>query len=131
MSDARTQFTEFETELPPDAMADTGLADRKTVKARKKVSVTAEKDREATLAGLMSIPNGRRWMWWLLGLCHVGHQPAHILSGSGAIDVPRSFLNFGEMNIGNQLIAAIYRAAPDEYARMVKEANEKEEINAA
>ena len=125
MSEARATF---EHEELPNALADAGLADRKTVKARRKVSVTAEKDREATLAGLMSIPNGRRWMWWLLGLCHVGHQPAHILA-SGPVDVPRSFLNFGEMNIGNQLIAAIYRACPDEYARMVKEANEKEEAN--
>ena len=128
MSDGQTHF---DPEELPDAMADAGLADKRQVKTRARDARNAEKDREATLAGFMSIPNGRRWMWWLLGLCHVGHQPAHILSGSGAIDVPRSFLNFGEMNIGNQLIAAIYRAAPDEYARMVKEANEKEEINAA
>jgi hypothetical protein len=116
---------------PRDIMADTPLTDPTEVGRRRKVAVSAEKDREATMAGLMSIPNGRRWMWWLLGMCHVGHQPAHIVPNKGTVDVPRSFLNFGEMNVGLQLIAELHKACPAEYLKMITEAAEKEKPNAS
>jgi len=69
--------------------------------------------------GIMSLKEGRKWMYDLLVRCHVGCTP---YLSERPYD---SAFQMGEQNIGLILQADIGLAAPDKYQLMLKEANEK------
>lgn len=70
---------------------------------------------KATIHAIMSQPNGRAFIYWLLGLCNMHSNP---FATNALIMAHRS----GEMNIGLQLLAEITtRENIDLYCQMLKE----------
>lgn len=63
---------------------------------------------------LLSVPRGRKYLWWLLQIGRVGTQPfsANALQTSFAC---------GELNVGNQILAHIISVDPAGYVRMMQE----------
>ena len=66
------------------------------------------------LRNTMSTPHGRRLMWHILSTCGLY---ANCFDGSGA----RTAFNCGRQAVGQQLLAEILAAAPDEYMTMQRE----------
>jgi len=102
-----------ETETPYNA------GDAQAVAKRQKSQKTRELQKKAALRKIMGDPEGRMWMWDLLGRC-----------GAFQLSFSREALimafNEGRRDVGNHLIAEITRLNPELYMRMVNENQEKE-----
>jgi hypothetical protein len=97
----------------------TDLSDPKSVHQRNVgVRLDAKARREMILA-IMSLPQGREWVWSVLEICHPFANPFR----ADALEM--AFLS-GEMNIGQRIIAEIQAATPDLYMQMCQEAGEKD-----
>ncbi len=120
MTDARF----FREEPQPDPMADTPLTDRKQVKTAKTRAKNRERERDNTLAGIMSVPEGRRFFHWLIGQCGPLQFPVNYPAPPCPIDVNGTMVNIGKMAIGNLLIAQLTRVCPEKYLDMLKESQE-------
>ena len=82
-------------------------------KARKKAGRNkAEKLR--VVEGIMSVPEGRKWLYEILKRCHVFSTPFQN-------DPYATAFNCGEQNIGQMLLADIVAAAEDQYVVMCRE----------
>lgn len=90
------------------------------VKTKRQRAKRIEEQRLAALRGFMSIPEGRRWIWWLLGECHV-------FASSFRADPHQTAFNEGARNVGLTILAEVMRVSPDEYLVMTKEAKAPEE----
>ena len=90
---------------------------QQVAKAQSKAK-TRELQRKAGLRLLMNTPEGRMWMWELLGLCGVYHS-------SFSVDGLSMAFKEGRRDIGLRLTAEINRLGPELYARMVAENNER------
>lgn len=90
------------------------LGDEAQVKARtKKVKLKAS-EADEVLAQLMSRPEGRRWLYSVLEMCHIFHTPFS--------DNPTQMaFNVGVQNVGIRLTGDVARAAPELYLLMLKE----------
>jgi len=66
---------------------------------------------------IMTVPQGREWMYDMLVICKVFGSP--LVPG----DTHYTYHNLGEQNIGKKLLQDINTSAPDEYVMMIKEAN--------
>ncbi len=86
--------------------------------ARKKAG-RKKKEELDFVSAIMSVPQGRAWMYGLLAACKVFGSP--IVQG----DPYFTYHNIGEQNIGKKLLQEINDAAPDEYIMMMREAKEK------
>ncbi len=73
-----------------------------------------EQDIDSAIEALLQVPNGRRFLWWLLSIGKVGGQP---FSPDAAVTA----FNCGELNIGNQIMARLMSTSPDLYTAMTKE----------
>src|SRR5438046_2714835 len=109
----------------PELGADTPLTDRKRVKSVKVRAKNAEKERQATMRGIMDIAEGRRFFRWLIAQCGALQFPVNYPAPGAAIDVPGTMVNIGRMGIGHLLIAELTSCAPDLYLKMLKEAQEQ------
>lgn len=94
-------------------MEDAGNAQQ--VKKRRNKARTDALLRESGLKALMGTPEGRMWMWWLLGMCGVYHLS--FVPGSAE----QTAFNEGARNIGLRLLAEIHRLCPELYSRMQRE----------
>jgi len=79
----------------------------KTAKAR-------EADRRETLRLIMSHPNGRAWIYWLLGECHI----LETCFNSNSL---RMAMLEGERNVGLKVMSEINQVALDEHVVMMRE----------
>jgi hypothetical protein len=105
---------------PPEPVPYDG-GDPAQVKDKRKRAKRVEEQRLAALRGLMSIPEGRRLVWWHLGLCQ-------IFMSSFRADPYLTAFNEGARNVGLTWLADIMKAAPDEYLTMTKEAKGPEDV---
>ena len=97
-------------DLPDDAANPEAVARRKTEAGRR------DKRLDATLEGILSLPQGREWIWDLLGFCRVYHQS--FVQG----EPDSTAFNEGRRSVGNKLLADIVRVSPTHYLAMMKEA---------
>ncbi len=87
---------------------------------RKRRAKFTESQRLTAVRGIMSVPEGRRWMWEVLEMCHVHHT-------SFTTNGLTTAFKEGERNVGLRIEADIMTAAPESYMQMVKEAKEFDE----
>jgi hypothetical protein len=93
--------------------------DAQHVAKRQKSQKTRDLQKASALKGIMSIPEGRMWMWDLIGRCGVYHS-------SYSPDALAMAFHEGHRNIGLHLTAEINRLSPELYARMVNENQDRE-----
>ncbi len=67
---------------------------------------------------VLSTPQGRRFLWRLLGVCHVFKTS---FTGNST-----TFFNEGKRDIGLRLLADINEASPDSYLKMMQEAKKEQ-----
>lgn len=70
--------------------------------------------REKVISTLMQHREGRDFMWWLLGIGRIGSQPF-------TNNALTTAFNCGELNVGQQIQAAIIESSPASYVQMMKE----------
>ena len=75
---------------------------------------------DGCVAALLSHRDGREYLYWLLEMGQIGHQPftANALTTA---------FNCGSLNIGQQILAHIIEVAPDGYLKMLKEKQEEQD----
>ena len=88
----------------------------KDIRRAERASRQAELARIEYLQAAMSMPQGRAWFHDLLLFTHVFDDP---FTGNALAEAYRK----GERNVGLRLFADIIAHCPDDYIRMVKEAN--------
>lgn len=103
--------TEVEVEGPED------IGDRKTVERKKLTARLKDKDRLDYLKGVLASPQGRAWVWDMLSMCGVFHNPMRA-------DAADTAFACGEMNVGQKILADVVRADPGAYVTMMNEAND-------
>lgn len=95
------------------------------VEAKKAEAARLQREREVDdFKWLMSMKQGRRVMWRLLGKTKLHHTP-HTMGASSEDNAFRA----GEQNIGLWLQAEIHALCPEMYSAMVKEQREQREQN--
>lgn len=97
-------------DLPDNAADPKAVAQRQTQAGRR------DKRLDATLEGILSLPQGREWIWELLGFCRVYHQS--FVQG----EPDSTAFNEGRRSVGNKLLGDIVRVSPAHYLTMMKEA---------
>lgn len=111
----------------PDPMADTPLTDKKKVRARAKKSDIKQVQRTDVLKGLLSLREGRAWLYWLLNeTCHVWNPSTCVNSRTGAFDPLGTMFNEGARSVGIVLDTQMKFASPSDYESMIRESQEKE-----
>lgn len=67
---------------------------------------------------VLSTPQGRRFLWRLLGVCHVFKTS---FTGNST-----TFFNEGKRDVGLRLLGDINEASPDSYLKMMQEAKKEQ-----
>lgn len=104
-------------EKPAEEKKPFDAGDPEAVKARKRELKGAETLRLDALKAIMGVPNGRAYMWWLLGQCG-------IYRSSFAGDPHRTAFNEGQRNIGLIVFAELHQHCAGDYQKMVAEAQQ-------
>ena len=100
------------------------LSDRKSVRWREKQAKLAELVRREVICGIMSVPNGRQWVYDLLAGCHIWAQ-------SFSRDPLITAFNEGERNVGIKLLNDIMQFCPEDYIQALREANGRQSADDA
>lgn len=93
-------------------------SDKKSVNNKRKKAAALERERLDFVAGIMSLPQGRKWMFGLMTDLNLFGNP--IVPG----DTYATYHNLGAQNFGKKLLQDINLAAPDDYVKMMKESRE-------
>ena len=108
--------------LPPiDVAADAPT--EANPKAEAKAAAQLVRGRLATLAGIMSVPDGRTWMAWLLTECRA------FCASDFANNQLAMARNIGLRELAISLQADLHRACPGEYLTMLRERGTNERDN--
>ncbi len=91
-------------------------ADPQQVNTARKKAARKDRERLDVVRGLMTLKEGRAWLYGLLGKCHIFEN----VFRPGQPDSTAYLC--GERNIGLAVLADIMAVAPDEYVTMCKEA---------
>lgn len=73
--------------------------------------------RDLFIRDMLARPDGREFIWWLLQIGKFGTQPF-------ATDPNLTAFGCGELNIGQQIFAAVIEADPAGFLRMQQEIND-------
>ena len=103
--------------LSPEDLPD-NAADKKSVARKKAESGRRDKRLQATLVGILSIKDGREWIWALLESCNVFSQS--FVQG----EPESTAFNEGKRSVGNRLLAEITSGAPEAFVQMMKESKQ-------
>lgn len=101
-------------------MAEYDASDPVQVKERRRRLKVIEKQRGDYIRSVMNVRQGRAWLYEILEMCHV-------FKTSFSSDAATMAFSEGERNVGLKMMADIMQHAPDMYAMMLKEAEEKED----
>lgn len=77
--------------------------------------------RDLFIKDCLARPDGREFFWWLLQVGKFGTQPF-------SIDPYMTAHSCGELNVGQQIFAAIAEADPSGYLRMQQERNDERSV---
>lgn len=92
--------------------------DVRHVRRARDIEKRDEKMRGAVVAGLMDMPEGRKWLWDMMARCGMYETP---YSESQL----RMAYNAGKSDVGRMILADIVQFAPDMYVQMIKEHQKK------
>jgi hypothetical protein len=101
----------------------TNAADRDAIKRAEVVNKTAREQELNDFRHIMQTPEGRRWMWRMLGVTGVFRTS---FTGNST-----TFFNEGMRNIGLILMTDLNEACPERYQQMMNEARRREETSNA
>lgn len=73
--------------------------------------------RDLFIRDMLARPDGREFIWWLLQIGKFGTQPF-------AVDSHSTAFGCGELNVGQQIFAAVIEADPAGFLRMQQEIND-------
>lgn len=104
----QTVEAEIEQEKPFDA------SDPKQVNESRKKAGRKNRERLEFIEGMMSIPQGRKWIWELMESCFIHSNPLV------ANDTHGTYFNLGQQNIGKRVLADVQQF-PELYVRMCNE----------
>jgi hypothetical protein len=90
--------------------------DKKAVNNARKRAARKESERLNVVYGIMSVKEGRTWMYEYLAQCGTFTSPF-------SQNHNQTDFNCGKQHIGHLLLADIMKAAPEQYWKMVKEAS--------
>lgn len=88
--------------------------DAQTAREQRREARIARRDELAELARFMSTPAGRRWLYNLLGFCH-------IYTSNFRTNALAMAHGEGERNVGLFVVADLAEASPDMFLQMHKE----------
>jgi hypothetical protein len=108
---AATVEAEMNLEKPFDA------SDSEQVNKSRKVAGRNRRARLDFVEGMMTLPQGRKWLWELMEYCSVHGSP--VVQG----DTHATYFNLGQQNIGKRVLADVQEFSAL-YVQMVKEAKE-------
>jgi len=88
--------------------------ERRKQDALRKIAELDEADIDETFRVLLTLPKGRKALWWLMQIGKIGVNP---FAGE------RNLTDFqcGELNVGQQIQARMMQVNPDGYVNMLKE----------
>lgn len=98
-------------------------SDPKHVKEKRKAARQEEQARAEMMNAIMSIPQGRKWIWELLSWCNIGHS---VLNSNPYLMAHSS----GQQDVGFRIMADAMMNQ-DSYLQMIKEAKEREDAKDA
>lgn len=78
--------------------------------------------RDLFIRDMLARPDGREFIWWLLQIGKFGTQPF-------ATDSNLTAFGCGELNVGQQIFAAVIEADPAGFLRMQQEINDARSSN--
>lgn len=99
-------------------MSERDLYPSETDQRREALEAESRRRRERELGDirkLLAIPEGRRFLWRLLG-------DAKVFAASYAGEAPATFFNEGKRDIGIKVLQEILAAKPDAFSQMQREA---------
>lgn len=99
-------------------MTQSSTSERKSVQAAAKAQRLADARREGVVKMLMSTPDGREWVFDLLGRCH-------LFGSTYTSDSRQSAFLEGERNVGLVLLADVLRICPELYLQAQRESNDR------
>lgn len=88
--------------------------DRRTYRQQVARQKREQEEIDEACKALLSVPRGRKYLWWLLQIGRVGTQPF-------AVNALQTSFACGELNVGNQILAHIISVDPAGYVRMMQE----------
>lgn len=88
--------------------------ENKTYQRQMRTAAQQSQNTDEALRALLSVPNGRDFLWWLLDIGRIGLQPFTGVAAS-------TDFNCGQLNVGQQILARILAVAPEGYLTMLKE----------
>jgi len=94
-------------------------SDREQLRRAKRSERLEEAQREADLAVVMSTPNGRRFIWWLLK--ESGNTSSVLRQGLDLV-----LFCAGKQDFGHMLLLRLTKEIPEQYLLMQREAIEAE-----
>jgi hypothetical protein len=95
---------------------DFNAGDATKVAARRGKVARGDERRRNGLRQLLRTPEGRAWLWWLLGECGIFRS---CFTGNST-----TFFNEGKREVGLPIMAELTEHFPDEYLLMAKEAKQ-------
>lgn len=99
-------------------MTEQAVYETDTERGRRELEAASRRKRERELGDmrkLLSIPEGRRFLWRLL-------SDAKVFAASYAGEAPSTFFNEGKRDIGIKVLQEILAAKPDAFSQMQREA---------
>lgn len=102
-------------ELEPDPSVPYDAGDEKMVRAARLRAKRADEERLEMVKAVMSLPQGRKWMWAILGHCGVLQTPF-------ATNALVMAFTSGKMDVGHFIIRDVMEVAPEMYLQMAAEA---------
>jgi hypothetical protein len=94
-------------------------SNKKIVRELEKRAKHLERVRHEVINGIMSVANGREWMFDVLSRCHV-------FASSFTRDSLTTAFVEGERNVGLQIFNDIMQICPEQFIQMMREANGRE-----
>ncbi len=107
-----------ENQIEPQKTEAFDAGNSEHVEKKKKRVKLNENGANSAIRGVMSMPEGRAFFWWMLTECHVHGNSFHQNGLTMAF-------NEGERNIGLKIEARLAEQCPEDFARMMIEAREK------
>lgn len=94
------------------------VGDERHVEKKKRRVKINDNAANSAIRGVMSVPEGRAFFWWLLEECRVHH------SSFNTNGLTMAFME-GQRNVGLKLESRLVEACADDFMQMHKEAREK------
>lgn len=96
--------------------------EKKAYRATKKLEDLHKYERDQFMIAALGTPEGRSYFYWLLEICHIGHQPYN----GNALDTA---FRCGELNVGQLVQSHLISVSPDSFLKMLKEKEEERKAN--